>query len=229
MKAKSNNMSCEEKSEVKKENQENMLKKKERLIQIYIVMYGLLLTCTQNFDKTAQTISLFMLIYFLIYSITYYTAITTEDDNVAISLIRSLPKMEAINHYAEIISRLFGLTITIYLSQTIHFSSNIQQIPFFANIQTLSLVIAASSYYILYRIATHSYIIKKIFTISEVKKKYVAVFSLIFLYGFSMLIQALVHIPHNIIFINIIMALSAISLAYIMTKSLKINSLKFNR
>ena len=43
MKAMSNNMNCEEKSEVKKENQENMLKKKERLIQIYIVMYGLLL------------------------------------------------------------------------------------------------------------------------------------------------------------------------------------------
>ena len=222
-------MNCEEKSEVKKENQENMLKKKERLIQIYIVMYGLLLTCTQNFDKTAQTISLFMLIYFLIYSITYYTAITTEDDNVAISLIKYLPKLEAINHYAEVLSRLFGLTITIYLSQTIHFSSNGQQIPLFANIQTLSLMIAASSYYILYRVATHSYILKKVFTISNVRKKYVAGFSLIFLYGFSMLIQALLHIPHNIIFINIIMALSAISLAYIMAKSLIINSLKFNR
>src|ERR1035437_6373134 len=221
MKAMYNNMNCEEKSEVKKENQENMLKKKERLIQIYIVMYGLLLTCTQNFDKTAQTISLFMLIYFLIYSITYYTAITTEDDNVAISLIKYLPKLEAINHYAEVLSRLFGLTITIYLSQTIHFSSNGQQIPLFANIQTLSLMIAASSYYILYRVATHSYILKKVFTISNVRKKYV--------YGFSMLIQALLHIPHNIIFINIIMALSAISLAYIMAKSLIINSLKFNR
>jgi hypothetical protein len=229
MKAMYNNMNCEEKSEVKKENQENMLKKKERLIQIYIVMYGLLLTCTQNFDKTAQTISLFMLIYFLIYSITYYTAITTEDDNVAISLIKYLPKLEAINHYAEVLSRLFGLTITIYLSQTIHFSSNGQQIPLFANIQTLSLMIAASSYYILYRVATHSYILKKVFTISNVRKKYVAGFSLIFLYGFSMLIQALLHIPHNIIFINIIMALSAISLAYIMAKSLIINSLKFNR
>jgi hypothetical protein len=170
-----------------------------------------------------------MLIYFLIYSITYYTAITTEDDNVAISIIRSLPKMKAINHYAEILSRLFGLTITIYLSQTIHFQSNGQQIPLFANIQTLSLVIAAFSYYILYRIATHSYILKKVFTISEVRKKYVAGFSLIFLYGFSMLIQALLHIPHNIIFINIIMALSAISLAYIMTKSLTVNPLKFNR
>src|ERR1035437_9791458 len=221
MKAMYNNMNCEEKSEVKKENQEYMLKKKERLIQIYIVMYGLLLTCTQNFDKTAQTISLFMLIYFLIYSITYYTAITTEDDNVAISLIKYLPKLEAINHYAEVLSRLFGLTITIYLSQTIHFSSNGQQIPLFANIQTLSLMIAASSYYILYRVATHSYILKKVFTISNVRKKYV--------YGFSMLIQALLHIPHNIIFINIIMALSAISLAYIMAKSLIINSLKFNR
>jgi len=49
-------MNYEEKSEVKNENQENMLKKKERLIQIYIVMYGLLLTYTQNLDKTAQTI-----------------------------------------------------------------------------------------------------------------------------------------------------------------------------
>ena len=86
MKTKSNNMNYEEKSEVKNENQENMLKKKKRLIQIYIVMYGLLLTCTQNFDKMAQTISFFILIYFLIYAITYYTAITTQDDKVAISL-----------------------------------------------------------------------------------------------------------------------------------------------
>ena len=223
MKAKSNNMNYEGKSEVKNENQENMLKKKERLIQRYIVMYGLLLTCTQNFNKTAQTISFFILIYFLIYAITYYTAITTQYDKVAISLIRSLPKMEAINHYAEIISRLFGLTITIYLSQTIHFSSNVQQIPLFANIQELSLVVAASLYYILYRIATHSYILRKVFTISEVRKKCVVGFSLIFFYGLSMLIQTSLHIPHNIIFINIIMVLSSISLAYIMTKSLKIN------
>jgi hypothetical protein len=223
MKAKSNNMNYDEKSEVKNENHENMLKKKERLIQIYLVMYGLLLRCTQNFDKTAQTISFFILIYFLIYAIRYYIAITTKDDKVEISLIRSLPRMEAINNYAEVISRLFGFTITIYVSQTIHFSSNVQQIPLFTNIQELSLVFAASLYYILYRIATHSYILRKVFKISEVRKKYVAGFSLIFFYGLSMLIEVSLHIPHNIIFINIIMVLSAISLAYIMTKSLKIN------
>ena len=134
-----------------------------------------------------------------------------------------MPKTEAINHYAEVISRLFGLTITIYLSQTIHFSSNSQHIPLFANIQELSLVIAASLYYILYRIAIHSYVLRKVSTISEARKKYVVGFSLIFFYGLSMLIQATLHITYNIIFVNIIMVLSAISLAYIMTKSLKIN------
>ena len=223
MKANSNNMNYEEKSEVKNENQGSKLQKKERLIQIYIVMYGLLLRCTQSFDKTAQTLSLFILIYFLIYAIRYYIAITTQDDKVAISLIRSLPKMEAINNYAEVISRLFGFTIAIYVSQTIHSPSNVQQISLFANMQELSLVVAVSLYYILYRIATNSYVLRKVFTISKVRKKYVAGFSLIFFYGLSMLIQATLHIPYNIFFINIIMVLSAISLAYIMTKSLKID------
>jgi hypothetical protein len=52
-------------NEENKEIQERGFEKKEKLIQTYIIIYGLLLTCAQSLDKWIQFLSFFIFISFL--------------------------------------------------------------------------------------------------------------------------------------------------------------------
>lgn len=250
-KAESNKMIYEEKLEEKKENQEYLLEKKERLIQTYIVMYGLLLACTQNLDKVTQVISLCILIRFLICAITYYTAITIKDDKIKISFIRLVPRIEAIKSSAEATSKNFGLAITIYLSKAIFSLFDVHNVPrlsswvvvilyltFFIPTKLMHIIREAFTMIeVLRKKFTKTEVLKKVFTIIEVprktfikikvlRKEHVALFSLIFFCTYcalAILIQTFLQIPLFFFFINIALALSGIFLADTMAKSLKIN------
>jgi hypothetical protein len=244
-------MSYKEKLEGNKENQEYMLEKKERLIQTYIVMYGLLLACTQNFDEVTQVISLCILIRFLVCAITYYTAITIKDDKVKISFIKLVPRIEAIKSSAEATSKTFGLAIIIYLSKAVFSLFKVHNVPrlsswvvvvlyliFFIPNKLIHLIREAFTIVeVLRKKFTKIKVLRKVFTIIEalrkvftkievLRKEHLVLFLLILFCTYcvlAILIQTFLQIPPVFFLINIALALSGIFLADTMAKSLKIN------
>jgi len=92
---------------------EKELEKKERLIQTYLVIYGLLLSFGQN--EKVQALAMLLFIFFLFPTTGYYTAITISD-NRKIDFFKSINGFfKTINGFAAVSSFFLSITITMYV------------------------------------------------------------------------------------------------------------------
>jgi len=108
-------MNFSERNKLIKYKSKEELSNKEKLIQSYLIIYGLLVTFNQYIqNKDIHLITLACFVVFFILTVLYYIIITTPEDQ-QVSLFLNIKQITVLNLCACILGLSFSSTVTLYL------------------------------------------------------------------------------------------------------------------